>query len=155
MGDVRINLKPLLQLEKIPRKVFKQWAIRYRSFVRERFVKFSRGGGNWKPLKRKRRRGELKRAAILRDTGTLFASLDVQFRGKPGQLQESLPNGIRVGFGGPAKHPKAGITVAGLAAVHHFGLGRVPARPIIVDPSSKVIKQMAGDVERDWIKRGK
>ena len=150
-----MNLKPLLRLVNVPRNVYNQWAVRYRSFARERFVTFSRGGGNWSPLKRKRRRGEKKRAALLRDTGTLFAALDIQFRNKPGQLQKDLPKGVQVGFGGPARHPKARITIAELAAVHHFGLGRVPAREIIVDPPDRVLQQMADDVTRDWTKRYK
>jgi len=113
-------------------------------------VTYSRGGGNWKPLKRKRRRGKRARASLLRDTGTLFAALNVVFSGAAGQLQKLIPKGIRVGFGGPGKHPKALITVAELAAVHNFGLGRVPKREIIVDPSIKVLNEMANDIKRFW-----
>lgn len=120
--------------------------------MNERFVTYSRGGGDWKPLKRKRRRGKRNRAALLRDTGTLFAALSTQFSGAPGQLQENLKNGMRVGFGGPARHPGGVITVAELAAVHNFGLGRMPERKIIVDPSKKVLNQMANDVKRFWNK---
>lgn len=138
----------------ISRKVFLQWAARYRGFVRERFVLFSRGGGDWPPLKRKRKRGARSRAALLRDTGTLFGALDIQFTGKPGQLQRIIPDGIQVGFGGPAKHPKAKISVAQLAAIHHSGVG-VPKREIIVDPPKKVTDAMAGDVERHWRKVSK
>jgi hypothetical protein len=168
LGDVRINLEPLKLLEKVPRSVYNQWAARYRSFAQERFVKFSRGKGTWPPLapstiaRRRKGRGRRRDAqgraigkrarvvAILRDTGTLFAALDVHFTRNPGQLQKDLPHGVQVGFGGPGKHPKAPMSVADLASIHHFGLGRVPARPIIVDPPNKVLNQMSTDVARYW-----
>ncbi len=113
---------------------------------------FSRGKGTWAPLKRKRKRGQLKHAAILRDTGTLFAALDVQFRRAPGQHQKEIPHGVQVGFGGPARHPRAPMSVSDLASIHHFGLGRVPERPIIVEPPQEVLDQMSGDVTEYWNK---
>ena len=38
-------------------RVLKKWAVRYRGFAERRFVRFSRGGGDWAPLKAKRKRG--------------------------------------------------------------------------------------------------
>lgn len=148
--EVRIKLWPIKRLAELPRSVYNQWAARYRSFLRDRFVRYSRGGGDWAPLKRKRRRGAKKRAAILRDTGTLFNVLSVAFQSNPGQLQEDLPNGVRVGFGGTGMHPGTNMTVARLAEIHHFGEGHMPERQIIVDPSNEVQQGMAADVERYW-----
>lgn len=129
-------------------KCVKQWAARYRGFIQERYNRFSRGGGNWPPLKRKRKRGALARASILRDTNTMFAAVSPQFAALPGQLEERIPFGVRVGYGGPSRHPKAGMSVADLANIHQLGLGVVPAREIIVDPSPALVTAMAGDADR-------
>ena len=129
------------------RKAFKQWGFRFRSFLQQRFVKYSRGAG-WPPLKRKRKRGSLAEAAILRDTNTMFMALDPSFKGLPGQMEVNEPYGILAGYGGPHRHPKAGISVADLAAIHDQGLGNVPKREIIVTPPSNVVSAMADDMQR-------
>lgn len=157
MADVRINLGPLRKLSDIPRSVHKQWAVRYRAFAADRFIRFSRGGGNWKPLRpstiRRRRKGKGTGpiAAILFDTGTLFGALSPVFGRKPGQFEKLIKDGIRVGYGGPGKHSK-GMTVAGIAEIHQEGRGAIPARKIIVDPPQKVLDGMAEDVVRYWKK---
>lgn len=131
------------------RKAFKQWAARYRSFIQERFVLFSRGGGDWPPLKHPRRRGNKDKAAILRDTGTLFAALSPTFQKKPGALQEDIDFGIRIGYGGPGRYANGGAaTVADIAGFHQVGAGFLPVRKIIVEPSVNVLEQMAGDMNR-------
>ena len=140
------------------RKSFKQWAARYRSFLRERFDKYSKGGGDWAPLKdstiKRRRKGKGTRrfaagsVAILRDKGIMFAALDPVFKNKPGQLQDDIPFGIRVGFGGAAPHGDDKITVAYLALIHNQGLGHIPARIIVVAPDSATQRGMASDMER-------
>ena len=78
------------------RKGLMLWGAIYREWVRERFVTFSRGGGDWAELKpatvARRRKGKKRTAtfkrggrrmriktggpAILRDTSTLFAGTD-------------------------------------------------------------------------------
>lgn len=154
MADVRINLGPLMKLRQIPRSVHNQWARRYASFAFERFTKFAKGGGNWKPLRpstiRRRRKGKGSGpiAAILWDTGTLLGALSPEWR-KPGSLKKFIRNGVRVGYGGSGKHPK-GMTVAGIAQIHQEGRGAIPARKIIVDPPRKVVDAMASDVVRHW-----
>lgn len=113
-------------------KAFKVWAHIYRAYLRNRFDRFSKGGGNWAKLssatlnarRRKVRGWKLKRGQtwkkkrfkkgtaisvdrapkILRDTGTLFAALQPNFVRAPGQLESRVSFGIRVGFGGPGKH---------------------------------------------------
>ena len=159
-----------------------QWGVRYRSFAQERFDRFSKGGGDWKPLSKStlhaRRRKGFKvyrrnkagkrvrrgvrrgaksevgqRPAILRDTGSLFNALEPQAIGKPGALQQRIPYGIRVGFGGPAKPramrgKKSKATIAEIASYHQKGSGRLPKREIIVDPPRQVTERMADDMER-------
>jgi hypothetical protein len=244
-------------------KAFNQWAVRYRSFIKERFDLYSKGGGDWAPLKdstKKRRRvgkgvgpkprkpllkklksgraipknllskgptgksnkakaGALrsrintltkqlakvgkskkgffarikkrfeiarklrkarasfrksKRAAlvkqnnkarasykkafkkwlnkrkfsILRDTNTMFNALSPVFQGKPGQLQEGIPFGIRVGFGGASRHPKGKATIADIANFHQTGAGYLPVRMIIVAPPQNVLDAMTSDMSR-------
>ena len=136
----------------------KQWAVRYRSFIQERFVLFSRGGGDWAPLKpatikrRRKGRGSGLIAAILRDTNTMFAALNPEFTGKPGAIQEKIPFGVRVGFGGPGRYSKRGkvgkATIADIASFHQRGAGHLPKREIIVEPSQKVVDLMAEDMRR-------
>lgn len=147
-------------------KAVKQWGVRYRSWAQERFDKFSKGGGDWPPLKPSTIRGRRKgvkgrkigsgktavaavRAAILRDLGILFAVLSPVFTGKPGQLQETIPYGIRVGYGGPHKHAGGGkATIADIAMFHDQGMGHLPKRQIIAPPIGTVITQMAADMDK-------
>lgn len=165
--DVRVNLKPLERFaDAVHRglasttgpilKALKQWAARYRGFSRERFDRFSKGGGTWPPLKPSTKRGRRKGKrgtggrtfSILRDTGTLFGALDVVFTHQPGALEETIPFGIRAGFGGPARHPKGKATIADIAEFHQEGKGVVPEREIIVDPNQRTIDAMARDMLR-------
>lgn len=168
-GTVYVDLEPLRKYraaleadlrarENGPvRTAFKQWAARYRAFLRERFDIYSKGGGNWKPLAestiRQRRKGKGSRrfaagtTAILRDTGIMFAALDPVFRGKPGQLQEDIDFGIRVGFGGPSGHGSDNFTVADLARWHNDGDG-VPKRVIVVPPDAATLQGMQSDMQR-------
>jgi hypothetical protein len=130
----------------------------YLGFTRQRFNKFSKGGGDWpdlalstkvarlrktksgkrkydkvKKVVRKDRRGAKRERvvgtlqlggsnfAILRDTSILFNSLTT---GSPGNINEMLPNGVRVG-------------TAIRYARHHQNPGRPgrpPQRKILVSP---------------------
>lgn len=171
MSDVVFNLKPWVDAAKLMtldsparRKVYKQWAARFRSFLQLRFDKFSRGGGNWPRLKKqtiaRRRTGRRakkigRKTSLLRDTDTMFSALDVRFTSKPGAIEKMVRNGIKVGFGGPAKHPKASMTVAKLAVIHQEGKGNVPQRKIIVGPDRRTKQGMASDVVRGWKKKVK
>jgi hypothetical protein len=166
---VRLNLKPLERLANKIRRghgplrdVYIQWAGRYQSFVRLRFAKESRGGGSWPNLaestkkararRRKRARGRQqsspRRFAILRDTDTLYNALDPGMH-YPGSLRRLLRDGVRVGYGGGARHPSSTrLTIARLAEIHHLGLGRVPKRKIIVKPDRKTYLGMIADLNR-------
>jgi hypothetical protein len=136
---------------------FRQWGARFRSFVQLRFDKFSKGGGDWKPLAdstKRARRGARKGAkgarsfALLRDTGTLFMALTPEFKSEPGQLEEGIPFGVRVGFGGPARHPNGTATIADIANFHQHGGPHLPMRKIIVPLDQHTVDLMSGDMQR-------
>lgn len=162
--------------------VFKRWGVRYLAWTKQLFVKNSRGGGDWPPLKsisykralgsrlratrggrrrgrraQQRMRGRMQTAtiAILRDTGTLFKALTI---GAPGNLFQYIVNGIRVGFGGPAKHPQGKATIADIAEFHQTGDPKrhLPARPILHIPNESLKKKMLDDLAKgiDRIGRG-
>lgn len=129
----------------------KQWAVRYREFIRERFLLFSRGGGNWKPLKASTVRKKKGSRIILRDTGQLFNALEPVFTGKPGALEQKIPFGVRVGYGGPGIYTKkyGGVaTIADIASFHQTGAGYLPKREIIVPPDQRTVNLMRQDIER-------
>jgi len=162
------------------RTMLKLWGQSYRSFAQLRFDKFSRGGGDWAPLAqstiRSRRKGtepEQNRSSlartvsggltssggsftILRDTNVLFRVLDPKFTRKPGQVEEDIPFGIRVGYGGSSKHRStrkrdvkgrfasgSGKAISDIAAFHQEGGGHLPQRRIIVDPNQVTVNEMA------------
>ncbi len=156
------------------RAAIRQWAARYRAFAQERFDRASKGGGEWERLspatlaaRRRKSGGKLRtkagrrrrfrtgasstlgnRPAILRDTGVLMAALAEHFTNKPGAIQDDIPFGVRVGYGGSEKHPSGGATIADIASFHQSGGGSLPKREIIVDPPQHVTDLMAGDMER-------
>ena len=158
-AGMRTNAGPIHEM-------FTRWGKRYLTFVRRRFVRMSRGG--WKGLakstlkgrrgpeatrrrKTRRRVGTAKtttrggagRVAILRDTGTLLAGLTF---GKPGNLLRRLPKAVRVGFGGPSRHPGGKATIADIAGFHNTGEGDLPKREIIVPPDQRTVEGMRRDV---------
>ncbi len=134
------------------RPVFKQWGVRYLAWTKRTFIEKSRGGGNWPPLKAatmaRRRRGGAS-AAILRDTGTLFRALTP---GNPGNLFEfirgGVRGGVRVGFGGAARHPAGKATISDIARFHNSGEGRLPKRQIIYEPNKPLVLRMMNDLSR-------
>ncbi len=92
--------------------------------------------------------------SILWDTGTLIGALDPQASIAPGSLTEFIPFGVRVGYGGTAKHPSTKGTIAFIAAVHQHGSGNIPARPIIVPPDEKttglIVKVTERALSEEW-----
>jgi hypothetical protein len=129
--------------------VYKQWAVRYRSFIQLRFDQQSRGGGEWRELAPSTIASRRKNSStILRDTGALFAALAPVWNSPPGGINELIEGGVKVGFGGPAAHPGGIKTIAEIAAMHQTGGGKLPKREIIVTPPSHVIDAMAEDLQR-------
>ena len=122
-------LKKLPLTNRQHRKFFKLAAVRYRSEMQERFDKYSRGGGDWPPLKRVRARnaaaGGSGRQSILRDTNTLFRTVTPVFQGLPGQEEKLLRNGISVMIRG-GSHPSGNLTVGQIARLHQSGAGHLP-----------------------------
>lgn len=163
----------------------KLWAVRYRSFAQIRFDLYSRGGGDWKQLAastiKQRRRGTksntLKLRAIyaqkqkadpasvsmggvisiLRDTGLLFNALNPVFNGAPGAIEDQIPFGVRVGYGGPQRHDNDKYaTIADIASYHQEGnLPRMPSRKIIVDPPEDLLHVMAEDMQKAMVEVAK
>lgn len=150
------------------RDMYAQWGVRYLSFVERQFVNQSEGGGYWPALSastmKARRQGTKNRTAsttgkvdrrfkkrytgdpqILRDTGTLLGALSI---GKPGNLYKHENIGIRVGFDMGQKRSDSGVSVGQLAAWHSTGAGKLPARPILVEPDVQTRSGMMGDAER-------
>jgi hypothetical protein len=159
----------------------KLWAVRYRSFAQIRFDLYSKGGGDWQQLAlstiKKRRQGTVSNVkklrqirqnqapkyagavstggvySILRDTGLLFGALDPIFQGAPGAIQDEIPFGIRVGYGGPQRYTignkQSTATIADIAEFHQLGnLPKLPQRKIIVDPPQDLINEMAEDMTK-------
>jgi hypothetical protein len=188
---VKIDLRPLDQLKlevshglRVPRKrgeiskALNQWAKLVRGFLQERFVRESKGGGDWPQLSRATlaaRRNKARRRGpgggrrksirnvrfkagtsvslgmaprILRDTGTLFRALNPTFTNRPGAIEKDIPFGVRIGFGGPDKHSGGKATIVGIAMAHQTGAGRLPVRKIIVAPPAHVIEQMRSVMQR-------
>lgn len=134
-------------------KALTKWAFRYRAAMQERFDDFSRGGGDWPKLSEKtlqaRRNKDKSSVSILRDLGILYAVLTPAFLGLPGQLEERISSGIRIGFGGPSKHPEGGsATIADIAYFHHTGAGILPVRTLLVEPEGALLEAMVSDMEK-------
>lgn len=159
-----VDLRPWVRLRESVMRVsgplrvaLTQAAVMIRAYWQERFNRYSRGGGDWPPLSpatiARRRQGRPKAGrgrtvSILRDTNTLFGALDAVYAAKPGQLEEISVNGLRVGYGGPAKHPEAGSkTVAEIAEIHDQGTDRIPQRQIIVLPPEPVMVRVGNVFE--------
>lgn len=156
---VKMNLRPFLKLKDmmtlrspIRKIIFKQWAFVYRVFVHRRFTRYSRGGGDWPPLKKStvagrkvgKRAGQIgRRVSILWDTGKLIDAVDPKMSRPPGSLERIFSEGVEVGFGGPARHPKGRATIADIARFHDAGEGNLPERKIIADPDHKTMRKMA------------
>lgn len=155
------------------RKGLKLWAMVYRSFAQRRYRLYMRGGGDWPRLskgtlaaRRRRASGKLrgrrfkqgmkspltKAPKILYDTGTLFRALEPRFLFKPGQFEEDLPLGVRVGYGGPHRHGRGKATIADIANWHQTGAGRLPVRKIIVPPDAMTVRKMVQIMTRAMLR---
>lgn len=154
-GTATVDLRPFHRLTKHIHDVdgpfhraMLRWGVRNREFLQKRFARLSRGGGEWPPLKRKRKRGKLSLARVLRDTGLLLAVLSPVFAGIPGAIEKKIRKGIRIGYGGPARHRDGTVAIAQIAHWHQVGAGNLPVRKIIIPPSQRVRRLMAKDLEQ-------
>lgn len=121
-----------------------KWGEIYREFLRTRFVNFARGGGDWPALKPAtiQHKGRNKRLILRDGFDSIFKALDPKFSGKPGQVQEDIPFGVRVGVGGNAMHPSGKISMQKLIQIHNEGRGNNPRRQIIVPPDGRAQQRM-------------
>lgn len=86
----------------------------------------------------------------------MFAVVQPTFSGKPGQLEEHVSFGVKVGFGGPGRYVGGGkATIADIASFHQKGGPSLPKREIVVAPDSTTISAMSGDMDRAIIKMQK
>ena len=85
----------------------------------------------------------------------MIKALTPTFSQAPGQLEKPLVGGIRVGFGGPAKHPSGRATIADIASFHHEGTAILPARRILEDIDGPTQAGMKRDMEAACIKLAK
>ena len=123
------------------RRILEMWVIRYRTFIQRRFDRFSKGGGDWAPLK-------YRSGTILRDTNTLFTAMSPTLTPPPGSVNIFSVDSVEIGFGGQASHP-GGPTIRQIAEWHHNGDGNLPIRQIIVIPPQSLINSMANDAHRE------
>lgn len=120
--------------------VFNAWGERYLAQARTQYR--SNAGGGWTPLAprtvaERTRLGFGPDRPILVRLGVLFRALS---RGAPGNLFRRIPGGIRVGFGGSARHPGYGRRgrrpeIAYIGRIHDAGRGNNPVRQIINPPT--------------------
>jgi phage gpG-like protein len=145
MIQVRVNIQGIQRLRKrltqnpsLMQKVREAWLLLFRSFSRLRFDRFSKGGGDWPRLAastlRRRRRG--RNAAILRDTGRLFASFNPSL-GDQGSIRSlDKPLGVEVFLGG--------TPLSTIASYHDAGNPpHLPQRELLVMPPQSELDKMA------------
>lgn len=156
---VRIDLKPLERYVKIlstPGQrgfddVMVRWIVRYKKYALAQYRRNSKGGGEWPRLKEPIRKRVRKRSKmILRDSDSLMSTLEpvatLDKFPSPGMQTIRRGYGVTIGFGGGPRHPFSKLSIARIGEIHHLGLGRVPARIILVEPTEEIKKRMANDV---------
>ncbi len=152
------------------RPIYRGWGIKYLTWIKRLYIKNSRGGGDWAPLKsisyrratgtRKKSRnwkktyGKAKvKTQILRDTGILFGALSI---GQPGNLFKFIRKGIRVGFSG-APHSGSKVTIKQIAIKHQKGDSKtnLPKRKILHEPDLAFKNRMLMDLKKGIQKIGR
>ena len=150
---------------------YKQWGVRYLAWTKKRFIANSQGGGEWADLaestikqrragsrKHKKKSGKgyrkrnPKKVAILRDTNTLLAGLDV---GNGGNLFKYINQGVRVGFAGKKHKGSKRATIREVAEFHQNGGKNLPKRQILHKPDKELTTSMVKDLDRAIMKVGK
>lgn len=152
---VNLNLNPLrkyratlrdeLMHGKASDNLLMTFGRRYLAYLRDRFRIFRAGGGDWPPLSPATLKQHRPRLGMLAVTGAVFNALRP---GQPGNLFQRINYGIRVGFGGAAKHPEADATIAQVAIWHDQGTANIPQRRIIVPPDGLLVALMRSDAKR-------
>lgn len=126
--------------QQFARRLLGAWGVIYRLDLRERFARFSRGGGNWARLAESTARRK-RSNAILRDTDALFmdmAGLDNSTSCVQMQIQG---DSMEVSLGGGRMY-EDGQTTGDVAGYHQEGGPNLPRRLIIVQPSQPALQRM-------------
>jgi hypothetical protein len=126
--------------------VLRDWLTIFRAYIRQRFYSQSRGAGEWPPLAAvtlRRRRGRGVGAAILRDTGALFAATQPSLGNGAALIQER--NRRFLGFTAELNN---GTQLGAIAGYHQDGEGRLPVRRILVDPPQNILNKMAAAAKK-------
>lgn len=118
----------------------------YEEVVLEQFDRNSRGGGDWQPIEfaTARRKGH---TDILVNSRAMRRGLE----GGVGLIATvSAINGasVQMGFTTKKRHPKAKMTIADLAAIHHLGLGNNPERRILLAPNDRGNRKILSSMTR-------
>jgi hypothetical protein len=155
MAQIAINvvadLSPFMNVvryaEKNQPQLIETAARRLLRYQQERFLRLSRGGGEWQKLSDITMRIKAAREyasdpnLILREKDELRHGLGMKLVGKT----------YFVGYVQNLEHWRYGGTVS-LAKLHHFGVPRnnLPARRVIGRPSDHVKKQMTQDIKKKY-----
>lgn len=127
------------------RRVFKQWQVEYQRYLKKRFHRYSKGGGDWPEHSPGYTNAT---GLLLRDTEYMFRTLGESF----GLINQG-GNAVGVEIKFPRRrHPTAGMLVSKLAEIHHFGLGNMPQRTMWDDPDDQTKRKMQAHLS-DWIRR--
>ena len=124
-------------------KALQKWGVTYNRFMIERFLKLSAGGGVWKGLRpatsiAKGHSQKLYEFGDLLDK--LKATVNMKFQRGKLYMQAGVTDDA-------GNHP-SGLSMQQLVEIHQLGLGRVPARTIVVRPPRPVIAEMTNDMQR-------
>lgn len=149
--NIILDLKGLIEVDNYSKKnqptLLRTAARRYVTYLRERFLALSAGGGEWPELEestieRKERRGWAEDPyAILRESDTLFNSIGHRTRGKY----------VYVGYNRQEGHPRA-PSVTFLARLHSDGGRFMPARVPVKPPDASTRRRMADDIIKEYNK---
>ena len=119
-------------------KALRKFGTSYLTWIKQRFIKYSAGGGTWPPLSAKRIKAK-GHDLILFDTGQLQRSLDPRSSANKVTALTGRDIGVKVEF--TSVRHKTGIPIADLIEIHHFGTSKIPARPILVEPPKSVVNK--------------
>ncbi len=150
---IKIRLQGVLSFKYKPeamKVVLKKTAAVVRGFLQKRFDEYSKGGGNWPPLKPAtvKRKGS---RIILRDRGYLFAALNPVFMPGGPAFENITPKFAEFGYEDAFPHPTShGASIAKIVEYHHKGNESkgLPSRKILVEPSDETMRQVAAIVEK-------
>lgn len=140
-----VDFTPLMSLRREYAKdriaMFRAVGERHAQMLRHRFISNAAGKGGWPELaeetKRTKKWDMIKRGYtgsvnwILRRSSKMANSIDYDI------AKTTTYHGYSVGFIRDRRYSRSysKFTVLQLAQIHHLGLGRVPARPVVARPS--------------------